>query len=95
MLTTFLLPLQVCVSTSVCFTKCALLQVLVLPNVTSFVCCQIHFGKVFFLQNGYVLMKEAKSIVPMDDLDFGIRDVCLRQRCSIGMAPLIKLLIRT
>ncbi len=25
-----------------------LLQVLVLPNVTSFVCCQIQFGKFFF-----------------------------------------------
>ncbi len=45
LLTIFLLPLQVCVSTSVCFAKCVLLQLLVLPSATSFVCCQIHFGK--------------------------------------------------
>jgi hypothetical protein len=49
----FLFPLQVYVSTNVCFAKCVLLQLLALQNVTSFVCCQIHFGKFFlFWYNG-------------------------------------------
>jgi hypothetical protein len=44
----FLLPLQIYVSANICFAKCVLLQLLVLPSATSFVCCQIHFGKFFF-----------------------------------------------
>jgi hypothetical protein len=52
LLTIFLFPLQARVSTNVCFTKCVLLQLLVLPSATSFVCYQIHFGKFFFLHNG-------------------------------------------
>jgi len=56
--------------------------------VTSFVCGQIRFGNFFYffvLHNGYVVV--------VDDLDFGIIGVAFIQRCSIVMAPLIKLQI--
>ncbi len=59
-----------------CFCKCVLLQLLVLPNGTSFVCYQIHFGKFFFLTiMATILVKEGKLVVVVDDLDFKIRDV--------------------
>jgi len=44
----FLFPLQVCVFASVCFIKCVFLQLLILSNATSFICCQIHLDKFFF-----------------------------------------------
>jgi len=44
LLTSFLLILQICVFASVCFIECVFLQFLILPNATSFVCCQSHFG---------------------------------------------------
>jgi hypothetical protein len=65
-----------------------LLQLLILASVTSFVCGQIHFGNFFYffvLHNGYGVV--------VDDLDFGIIGVAFIQRCSIVMAPLIKLQI--
>jgi hypothetical protein len=71
LLTLFFFPLQVYVFTSVCFAKCVLLQLLVLSNATSFVCCQIHL----FGRNGCIPMKETKLVVVVDDLDFGIKDV--------------------
>ncbi len=37
---------------------------------------KFHFGKVFFFNKmAIILVKEARLIVAMDDLDFGIRDV--------------------
>ncbi len=48
LLTISLLPLQVCDFANLCFAKCVFLQLLVLIIVTSFVYCQIHFGKFFF-----------------------------------------------
>ncbi len=71
-----------CVSTSVCFVKCVFLQLLVLPNTISFVYCQIHLGKFysFFCTIPIVPMKEARLIVAMDDLDFGIRDVAFEAK---------------
>jgi hypothetical protein len=47
-LLTIFFPFQMCDSTSVCFVKCVLLQLLVLPSVISFFCCKIHFGKYLF-----------------------------------------------
>jgi hypothetical protein len=76
LLSGFLLPFQVCVFASVCFAKFVLLQLLVLSNVTSFVCCQIHFGNLFiFGTMADVLMKEARLVVAVDDLDFEIGDI--------------------
>jgi hypothetical protein len=40
-----------------------------------------------------VLMKETWLVVAVDDLDFGIKMLHLKQRCSISMAPLIELQI--
>jgi hypothetical protein len=40
-----------------------------------------------------ILMKEVKLVVAMDELDFGIEMLHLKQRCSISMAPLINLQI--
>ncbi len=37
-----------------------------------------------------VPVKGIRLIVVMDDLDFGIKMLHLKQKCSIGMAPLIK-----
>ncbi len=53
------------------------LQHLVLPNVISFFCCQIHFGKGFFFFGTIfvVPMKKAKLVITLDDLDFGIKDL--------------------
>jgi hypothetical protein len=84
--------LQVCVSTSVCFAKC----VLILPSVTSFVCCQSHFSNLFlFLHNGYCYSEEVRLIIVVDELDFRIEDVAFKVKvCSINVAPLIKLRIR-
>ncbi len=62
---------------------CVVLQVLILPNVISFVCCQIHFGKFFFpffFTMVVVLINEAKLVVAMDDLDFTIKDVTFEAR---------------
>ncbi len=56
---------------------------LVLPSATSFVCCQIHFGKFFFFfpgTRGNVPKKEVRLIVAVDDLDFGIRDVAFETK---------------
>jgi hypothetical protein len=59
------------------------LQLLVLPNATSFVCCQIHLGK-FFLFFSYtmvvVLVKETMLVIVVDDLDFGIKDVAFQAK---------------
>jgi hypothetical protein len=38
-----------------------------------------------------IVMKEDILVVVLDDLDVGIIDVVLKQRCSIGMPPLIEL----
>ncbi len=58
---------------------------LVLPNATSFVCYQIHFGKgFFFCTMAVVLVKEATLIVTMDDLDFGIKDVTFEAKVLNG-----------
>jgi len=50
-----------------------------LPITISFVCCQIHFGNFFKKIKIYtivvLLVKEAKLVIMVDDLDFGIRDV--------------------
>jgi len=74
--TIFLLPLQVCVSTSVCFVKRVYLQLLVLPSATSFVCSQIHFGKSFFFYTMVnVPMKKVRLITMVDDLDFRIKAI--------------------
>ncbi len=55
---------------------CVFLQLFILPSATSFVCCQIHFGKSFpFFYTMVVLVKEARLIVVMDELNFRIRDV--------------------
>jgi len=65
LLTVFLFPLQVCVY--------VLLQLLVLPNVTSFFCCQIQFGKFlfsFFYTMVIVQMKEIRLVVEVDNLNF-------------------------
>jgi hypothetical protein len=42
-----------------------------------------------------VLVKEVLLVIAMDDLDFGLVMLHLKQGCSIGMAPLIKLQIGT
>jgi hypothetical protein len=48
----------------VCFAKCVLLQLLVLPITTSLVCCGIHFGKFFFFLGPMVVaVKEARLVV--------------------------------
>jgi hypothetical protein len=53
-----------------------LLQLFVLPSVTSFVCCQIHFGKFFYiLKKAIIQVKEARLVIVVDDLNFRIRDV--------------------
>jgi len=44
----FLLPLQLCDFASVCFAKYVFLQLLILSSATSFVYCQIYFGKFYF-----------------------------------------------
>ncbi len=67
-----------CVFVNVCFTKCVFLQHLVLPNVNSFVCCQIHFGRVFFFFFGTMVivpMKKTRLVITLNDLDFGIKDL--------------------
>jgi len=58
--------------------KNVFLQLLVLLNVISFVCCQIYFGNFIlfaFCTMVVVLMKEAKLVIIVDDLDFKIVDV--------------------
>ncbi len=60
-----------------------LFQLLILPNVTSFVYCQIHFGKFFFpffYTIAIILVKEVKIIVVVDDLNFRIRDVAFEAK---------------
>jgi hypothetical protein len=60
-----------------------LLQLLILPSATSFVCCQIHFGKFFFPffpQWQFVPVKESRLIVVVDDLNFKIRDVAFEAK---------------
>jgi len=54
-----------------------LLQLLVLPSVASFVCYQIHLGKffIFIYTMDVVLVKEARLVVVVDDLDYGIKNV--------------------
>jgi len=55
---------------------CVLLQLFILPSATSFVYCQIHFGKSFpFFYTMVVLVKEARLIIVVDELNFKIRDV--------------------
>jgi hypothetical protein len=46
-------------------------------STTSFVGCQIHFGKFYFPFCTRVVapMKEVQLVVVIDDLDFGIKDV--------------------
>ncbi len=46
-------------------------------STTSFVSCQIHFGKFYFpfCTMLVVLVKEVRLVVVIDDLDFGIKDV--------------------
>jgi hypothetical protein len=55
---------------------CVLLQFLISPSATSFVCYQIHFGNFLF---GYtvvvVLVKEVRLVIVMDELDFKIKNV--------------------
>jgi uncharacterized membrane protein len=57
------------------------LQLLVLPSVASFVCYQIHLGKffififIFIYTMAVVLVKEARLVVVVDDLDYGIKNV--------------------
>jgi hypothetical protein len=52
------------------------LQLLVLPNATSFVCSQIRFGKFFFFGTMViVLVKETRLVVAVDDLDFKTKNV--------------------
>jgi hypothetical protein len=55
---------------------------LILLSATSFVCCQIHFGKFFFFfgTRGNVPKKKVRLIVVVDDLDFGIRDVAFETK---------------
>jgi len=59
-----------------------LLQLLVLPRVTSFICYQIHFGKFFFFFSIMVIfpVKEGRLVVVMDELDFGIRDIAFEAK---------------
>jgi hypothetical protein len=71
----FLLPLQVCVSTNVCFAKCVFLQLLLLPRATSFFFKFILVSSTFLFCTMVVLVKEARLVVVVDDLDFGIKDV--------------------
>jgi hypothetical protein len=59
---------------------CVFLQHLVLPSAISFVCCQIHFGKFFSLFLHNVLVKEARLVVTVDDLDFKIWDVAFEAK---------------
>jgi diacylglycerol kinase family enzyme len=59
------------------------LQLLVLPNATSFVCCQIHFGKFFFFffnMMAIVPMKKARLVIMVDDLNFKIKDVAFEAK---------------
>jgi hypothetical protein len=74
-----LFPLQ-----SLCFYKCmfycVFLQHLVLASAISFVYCEIHFGKFFFMFLHNVLVKEARLVVMVDDLDFKIWDVAFEAK---------------
>jgi hypothetical protein len=63
--------------------------------VISFAGCQSHFGKFYFLSCTMVVvsMKGVRLIIAIDDLDWILefKMLHLKQKCSIGMAPLIKL----
>jgi hypothetical protein len=37
-----------------------------------------------------VLVKEVRLVIAVDDLDFKLKMLHLKQRCSIGITPLIK-----
>jgi hypothetical protein len=60
---------------------CVFLQLLVLPNATSFICCQIHFGKFLFFYflntMANVPMKETRVLIMVNDLNFKIKDVAI------------------
>jgi hypothetical protein len=73
----FLLLLQMCVSTNVCFVKCVFLQLLVLPSAISFVYFQIHLGKLYFLFLHNACCSNERSYISCCGgwLEFGIRDV--------------------
>ncbi len=64
--------------------------------ITSFVCNQIHFSKFyffFFFTMVVVLIKKFNQLLQWMIWIFELKMLCLKQRCSIGMAPLIKLQI--
>ncbi len=62
------------------FTKNVFLQLLVLLNVISFVCCQIYFGNFILCTMVVVLVKEAKLVIIVDDLDFKIIGVTFQAK---------------
>ncbi len=66
---------------SVCFCKCMFCQACVFATITFAKCYFIFFFKfilvisTFFFCTMVVLVKEARLVVVVDDLDFGIKDV--------------------